>query len=658
MVEINPSQIVAINLKFGSQARPLKTLAFADLAANGLFLLNRDATIKEVAKEVARLLGIPGIDEKLIGDALNALRLDKKTRAISGAWRLEKEANDAIAAERAKSDEALTEVLKKHFPGSIEMSLLREWFLKASSDFFGFNGAEWVKSISKTGTVRFAKPQTIRDLLKASIRTYKLTADEDALVDAYDAFLSSDDPADLQYVMNLGFAMFSAQLVAADVGADPITIDEIRDATFILDTNTLFAMQLDAHHLASSIRALSLALSDIGAELIFLPTTGQEYRRVCVGKKGEILSLFRDFPPEVVLDAKNDFIETGVSRGYKTVEDFEGFLEDLRTIPSELPSGIRITERDDPKIEGERTKAEEDATLKKEIQKHCLRLRGKWDVRPKSESALKHDAVLIRVAEQLKKEKKKTWVLSLDRGLRACAAERAGAHGMPVVFMLDGLIQILAVQSGGPNRNAADFAPLLTSIILNRCSPSERIYTLQDLIWLRGMQQRVADFTPEDIKKVVGIVAQYRLAGAMADDSKLQLAVNRAFQEKKMEYNQEVEQANDRARRAEIQAESANRELETTKKSLERLERVECVRAQWRKLWHTLCWRIPVSIVAVVCVYEIATWSFPTTQNDWLGWVSSLLTFAAVFGWLLVQPIKTFLVGRAACEVEPLEDSE
>ena len=651
MSPILRSQLVTINLKFGSSAKPLRLLAFADLVSNSLVAIKREATVSEIVVEMSRLLGLPGLDEGLVTEALNSLRSDGKARQSSGKWQLNEDARKAIETERETYERVLQEVLSRHFPGSIEPAVLREWFLQASSDFFGFNGEEWVKSISKNTSARFAKPQTIKDLLARSIKQYKLDANEEVLVDGYDAFLTSEDPADLQYVMNLGFAMFSAQLVSADTGADPITIDEIRDATFVLDTNALFPVQLDAHRLARSIRALALALTDIGAELIYLEATSQEYRRVYIGKKGEITALFRDYPAQVVLDAKSDFIETGISRGCKTGDDFEAFFDTIRNPPSELPSGLKITKRDDPQIEAETKAAEGDTGLKNAIQKHCLRLRGKWDKRPKSETALKHDAALIRVTEQLRKEKKKTWILSLDRGLRACTAARAGSHGMPAVFMLDGLIQILAVHSGGPSRNAADFAPLLTSILLNRCSPSERTYTPQDLSWLHAIQQRVADFTTEDIKKIVGIVTQHRLAGAMANDPKLQVAVNRAYQDKKREYSREIEEAHDRARGAETEAEGAKKKLETVQRDLGKFKHTECIRLQWQQLRRALYWRAPAAVVTATGVYFLAMWSLPTEQKEVLGWVASLSVFSALFGWLLIQPVKTFIAGRAGCHV-------
>jgi hypothetical protein len=650
MSTFNKSQLVTINLKFGSHAKPLRQVAFADLASNALLFLKKDVSTTEIAKEMSRLLGLPGIDETLVAEALNALRIENKAQQSSGKWHLADDARKAMELESEDSEKTLREVLVRHFPGNIDPVILRDWFLSASSDFFGFNGAEWVKSISRNTSSHFAKPQTTKELLIKSIKKYKLETHENDLINAYYEFLTSEDLSDRQYIMTLGFAMFSAQLVSADTGADPITIDEIRGSTFILDTNALFAFQLDAHRLARSIAALEIALTEINAELVFLEPTDKEYRRVYTGKKGEITALFRDFPDEVVLDAKSDFIESGISRGCKNGGDFETFFETIRNPPPELPAGLKVIKKDDLGIDAEIKKAEGDIGLKNAIQKHCLKLRGKWDKRPKSESALKHDAALVRVTELLRKQKPKTWILSLDRGLHSATAERAGAHGVPAVFMLDGLIQILAVHSGGPSRNAADFAPLLTSILLNRCSPSEKTYTTQDLSWLYAIQQRVADFSPEDIKKIVGIITQHRLAGATASDHKLQIAVNRAYQDKKREYSREIEEARERAYGAETEAEGAKKKLASVQKDLGQLKSAECIRRKWKEFAWKLSWRIPLSVIIAIVVYFLAKWSMPAEKKDLLNWITSIFTFTGIFAWLLIKPIRTLIEGCKICK--------
>lgn len=651
MKEITASQLVTVNLKFSGLARPLKGLAFADIASNALFAFTRKVSMADVSKKAANIIGISQVDERLIADGLEILRKAGKARKSSGEWELTSEERETIQAERETAEKTLEGILSRQFPKSIETTKLREWFLRASSDFFGYNGAEWVKSIARFGNARFAKPQTITNLLKKSIKDAHLEEYENVLVDGYHAFLSSENSLDLQYLMNLGFAMFTAQLVAVDVGADPIGVDEISGTTFILDTNTLYAMQLDAHRLAKSITALGRALKDIDTELVVLNVTKQEYNRVFMNRQGEVKALFREFPEEVVLEADDYFIESGVAKGCANGQDFDRFFESIRVPPKELSSGLPITDLDDSITETIVQKAESDLALKTELQKHCMHLRGKWDLwRPKTKTALNHDAALIHVVEMQQKEKPKTRILSLDRSLRACAAERAGPHTAPSVFMLDGLIQILAVNSGGPGRSAEDFAPLLTNIILNRCTPAERTYSLLDLRWLHNIQKRVTNFQPAEIKKIATIVSQHRLAGAKSDDHDLTLAVNRAFLEVDKKYDHELELERDKTRTAEEGVRNARVELESARRDLGQMKYKECVREARRSMWKSLYWRIPVAFLCGTVIFIIAVLAFPNTRADILPWAASIISFGWIMSGLTRTPVRAYQETLKTCQ--------
>ena len=653
MESVTPSQLATINLRFGSTAQPLKLLAFSDLASKGLCALDREATINEICLEVAKIIGIKQVEEKLIGEALQSLKTDGKVKYQSNKWSLVKEAEYKIKDEVLSFEKEIKSVLERHFSDQIDLEISKKWFMEASADFFGFYGADWVKSVSRNITTSFVKSKTVEQLLVVSIKKYSLKTYQNELITGFNAFLSSDNTLDQKVIMSLGFAMFSAQLVAADVGSDPIAIDEIRDATFILDTNVLFAIQLDVHRLAKSMNALELALKEIGSKLLFLHTTEEEYKRVYVGKRGGILSLMRSFPDVIVKNAKDDFIATAKARGCETRQDFERFFEEIKNPPRKFPSGLKISKLDDSEIEDEVKKAEKDNPLKSSIQHFYTKLKPKGWHKPKTESALKHDSSLMRVAEKIKKDDKKTWVLTLDRSLQACSVKRSGVHNIPTVLFLEGLIQILAVNNAGPTHNASDFAPLLTNIILNRCNPSENTYTPQDLQWLYSIQERVVDFTPDRIKKIVDVVTMYRLAGMSADNKKLQLAVNRAYLEEKRSFEQELENATNRVRVAEKESGDAKVTLSVTEGALKAETRVKINKSNNSRLVTSLLWRIPVALVAGKLIYSLAILSFSVLkQNELYDFVLITMTYVSSLIAFLVSPIKKYLVFRKDIDTE------
>src|SRR3989344_4041666 len=84
--EITPQQLIAVNLRYGTTAKSLKTLAFSDLSAKALFHSSRALSIKDVGKKVAELTGISAVSEDLIKNGLEELRTDRRVNLTNGKW--------------------------------------------------------------------------------------------------------------------------------------------------------------------------------------------------------------------------------------------------------------------------------------------------------------------------------------------------------------------------------------------------------------------------------------------------------------------------------------------------------------------------------------------------------------------------------------------
>lgn len=637
---ITPQQLIAVNLRYGTVAKSLKTLAFSDLSAKALFLLNKSSNISEISKIVATSLGVKKISSSLIEKGLQELKNDGKVKQSKDKWSLLDSTKQEIEHEISRSEEKLSRVLERNFPGEIDKALLHTWFIDAIGNFFTYNGDEWVQSICK-GSGNFAKGlKTIDELLDPSIKKHKLGAHSDKLKDAFKGFLASQDKEDQDYLVNIGYAMFSARLVAADVGADPITLEELKDAYFLVDTNFFYALQLDSSRVVDSIQALGEALKEIGAKLFFIHETEEEYDRVLVGKRGEVLKLIDIYPFEVVTDSDDSFISTAIARRCKNKSDFERFFGTLVPLPKEMVTGLPINKLDDPKINSVVTKAKGDTVLKNLIQKWCLKMRPFWKKQPKSNSALGHDAALVLVTESERTSGKKVYTLTLDRSLQASCAERAGNHNLPAAIYMEGLIQILAANNAGPSVDATNFAPLLANILLQRCIPPERMYSTQDLHWLYGIQKNVASFKPEKIKQIALEVTKARLAGKTATDEKLQRTVNRLYQEEVKHTAKQVEEAHERALTAEHEVVQEKTRRSDAESKLGTYEKQEALRKAGWALVKTLSWRVPVSIISGVLVYYIFKESL--NQESLLSLVLGFLTFIGIGYKFLKRPIDKY----------------
>lgn len=637
MENITSKHLVTINLRYGTTAGSLKALAFADLVAKALFLSGGPKTIEELEKGVAVIIGVKNVSKELIEQGLKELRDDKKVKNSNNRWELFESTRKQIEKEIETMDNNLEAMLGRHFPKNIEKKTLVSWFNEAAIDFFEYNGDELVKSVCKNIKNGFLGSRTTEELLQRSIAKYKLETHKQVLEDSFRSFLSSEDPDDQQYLMNLIFAMFSARLVAADVGADPIVVDELKDATFILDTNFLFALVLEEGGLSVSLEALGSALKAIGAKLVFIYETKEEYERVLMGKRAEMAQFFNVYPEEIVIGAQDDFITTAKVRGCTNKEDFERFLQSLQEVPSSVPKGPPIEYRDDRAIDEVVKEAKLDKELKFAIQKFC----SSWD--PKPESALNHDSALIYVVEKNRIKNKKTFVISLDKGLQACSAARVGAHGTPAVIYLEGLIQILAANNAGPEMNASDFIPLLANIIIKRCTPPKETYTPQDLHWLYSIQKNVADFPPEKIKEIIKVVTKARFAGKNVDDKKLERTINRMYQENIKELDQALIESKERARLAEARSVQEKEMRERREQELLAMKIAEMKRdAKW-KLGKQLVWRIPSAGVMSYMVFVLAVLALTSIgEESILSIASAVVFFMILTSGLVRDPIRGY----------------
>ncbi len=629
MEKITTKHLVTINLKYGSSAKPLKVLAFAQLSAKALFLSGGASDIDGLVKRIADLIGVKKVSKKYIGEGLEYLRDIKKVDVKEKKWFLTEKAKKGIKKDVESSQHYLDGVLERHFPTTIKKSRIKNWFNEASAEFFGYYSKEWIIAVCKKTTKKLLKAKSADELLNTSIEKNKLSQHKQQLVDGFISFLSSSDIADHQYLMSLGQAMFSAHLVAADVGVDPLTLEELKDSKFILDTNLLMAVTLENHRASKSFKALGAALKTIGGELVYLHTTKEEYDRALTGKRGEILHLIDNYPDEVIKGVRDDFIHTAKSRGCVKKEDYIRFFDSLRELPSQLPDGPNISIEDYKEIEETVQKAEKDIRLKQEIQNYNLKLRPPWRKKEKSRLALNHDAALIHVCELIRGQDEKCWILSLDRTLQACVLKRTGPHSMPSILSIDALIEIMAVNSAGPELDSSDFAPLLAKIILNNCIPPANTYTTEDLNWLLTINERAADLPSEKIKEIVKEITKARMAGKQIGDSKLELKVNRMFQGDKIDFNQKMADARTRVEQAKEEAHKEKVLRQEREEQIIKMSQKELIRNEKWKLAKGLIFRIITTLVCTAVLYFIFGLIPRINQFDYLlAAVTSFLSLA------------------------------
>jgi hypothetical protein len=625
MAALDTKDLVTIHLKYASAAKPLRTLAFAQLAAKALYLAGDEVDAKVLGQRISSALGVDNVSPDSVRDGLAYLKELGVASARQGNWLLTAHGKETIEDEIEASQKALDGVLARHFPRGIDRTVLRGWFNEVSAHVFGRYGDEWVGSVCVGAKPHFAKMAPLAKLFGKFTSTYKLAAHSATLNQGYIQFLASDDLADQQYLMALGQAMFSARLVAANVAADPITLEAFRGARIILDTNLLFAIALEDHRVAKAVRALGRALQRIGATPVYLRPTLDEYRRALDGVRGAALRLVDFYPKEVLEGAQNDFMTTARSRACSTVDDFERFFDSLREIPTTIDGGPTLALHEDDETEKAIKAAAADDKLRGRLQNHALQRRPEWRRKKKSAASLDHDAVLIHVSEHDRTLGEKCWILSLDRSLQSCSAERAGPHTIQPVLSVDSLVEILAANEAGPGIDPSEYAPLLANMIIYECAPPANTYTLEDLKWLRTINESVAELSPDATREIANVVARARVQGKSVTDPQLQLSVNRMYQAKRDEGEKALREAAERAKAAEAREGHEREGREFAETELIRLAAAENRRRARLTLALQLAWRIPVALAVSAGIWLLAHYAVPDRNaKNWVSYVGSI----------------------------------
>ncbi len=149
-MQFNTRQLVTVNLKYGTSAKPLKTLAFAELIAKVMYSIESPVEVQQLVSESAKMIGNKSVSSELVIDGLQFLQQSGKVRTNGKTWQLENNSRKDISREINTERGLLREVLERHFPATLPKKILKMWFRESSADFLGFYCDEWIKISSKS----------------------------------------------------------------------------------------------------------------------------------------------------------------------------------------------------------------------------------------------------------------------------------------------------------------------------------------------------------------------------------------------------------------------------------------------------------------------------------------------------------------------------
>jgi len=532
-------ELVAINLRFDPSTEALNVRALAQILGKILFAEGRSVSRlpADLAKQASKVFGVPRLALDRVERALRFLQSMRLAKESGRRWMLTDRGYLGIEEDLRRSEERLRSVLQRHFPARVDQVKLENWFYDACIEFYGLYGTQWAAALGKQTTKKEITARTVASLLRDATRKNGLDADMEALADGFHSFLGSQDRDDIDHQWSLGQSLLAAKLVAANIGPDPVTAEDFRRSTLLLDTNTLIVAALESHRLAGPLGQLADALRQLEIRLGVIRETRDEYVHAVAAKKAHVLRVVEAYPPAVLRQSGDPFIDTALARYCHSERDFETFFDQLLDPPTKFGNGLPVGILDDSSIQALAARGRSDERLKREIDSAWNALRS----RPKHPKATEHDAALTAVAEGLNASGEKCAVLTLDRTMHEHAVKRAGRNESPRWVSIDALIQVLAVDGSVPTLNPAAFAPLTASIIRHQCEPVLNTYTAEDLGVMLEVEERCAKLPPDEVRKIASGVARSRLSGKRRDDPELQLQVRRAFQARRLEVQDDLQ---------------------------------------------------------------------------------------------------------------------
>jgi len=491
---------------------------------------------EQVLADVRELLGAPHVPPALVDQALQLLE-DRAHVMSSDGVRITDVCRADIERDQRDHRERLEKSLRVRFPAAIERSSLDSWFRTTCVEYFGLYGTQTVASVLRRPAA-FVTPILLDDLVKRTASMHGLSDYVADLTAGFRGFIENPTVEERVEIWSSWQALFAAKLIASEIGADPIVVDELRDALVLIDTNTLSTATLEGSEHNAPLLRLTSAFSQLGLRLAVLRETVDEYEAFVRHHRDQVLTVWQRYPAASIKRVSDPFVRTGLQRGCADRAGWERFFDSIRTVPSAL-NGTKIDVLHADTIRRTADEGKNDAELCRQIA-DCFRNQRR---REKSEQAVLHDAAIVAVVEHERAGGRRTWVLTADRTMCWLSAQRAGPRGTPTWIAVDTVLEVIAAEGATAGLAAEDLGGILAAILRGDLQPVLDTYTLEDLEWLLEIEARVADLDTDGISRVALEVSRARLSGLQRDNPELHLTVNRAFQRERMDLTAERDEA-------------------------------------------------------------------------------------------------------------------
>lgn len=552
------TQLHTLFVKHDSQFKTLTKIALSQVILKIIhFGGKKGISIIQIQQELKDV--IPGnVELKDVEAAIDVLKREGKVNAKAQNLFISSTYSKQIIKFQEESNGLHDSIIKKYFNNAeSNIADIKKWFQHITISFFETFSFEWFLQKTQNGRNSANTIPNLANILDRSFtREFKiLEGDKEWLKHQYKLFVDSDAAEENLIFWQYGMSMFSSRLITANTYADQLSIEMFKESKFVLDTNILMILDLEEHELANSLRAMEQVLIKLGVTLVYFGVTREEFLRAMNWRKEESLRIFEGFELEILKASDCPYIRTAINRECKTTEDIERMFDVLMDLPKVFQEKLEINKYEYTELNDAIEKAQQDENLKTAIND----IYKKRTNRDKRENPILHDAGMIGGIKYLRNFEK-CWIITNDSTLKVFALQNPVRDEPEFAVGLDVILGILAVNSGGVDIEASNFAPLFKNLIKHSLEPATDAFAMNDLAFILNSHIKVNELPNEKVIEVAKEVKKMRIAGESNEDISLHL--RRVLEGEKLSFSKDIYEAKQRESIANNEKEKVERQNE------------------------------------------------------------------------------------------------
>lgn len=632
-------ELHTIYIKHDNQFKTLSKIALSQLILKIVHIKGDGTSLKQIEAELSTVL-TSSVSKKDVEDAIRVLLKARKLHVKSNRHFIHQDYKEQITSEVNANKLLHSKVLEKYFgKAESDRNEIENWFNDAVICFFEKYSFEWFQQIQYKGKNGSNSVPNIQEILDKSLlnNSQIKEADKEWLKAQFAKFIDSDDSDDNLLFWYYGISMFSSRLITARNYADGMTIEMFKDSKFILDTNVLMILDLEEHELSTSLESLETILEQLSISPVYLNTTREEYLRAMDWRRNETIKVFESYNLKVLQSSDCPFIQTALRRGCRNDEDVKRMFEKLMEMPKVFNDSLPIVCYDYAELSEAIETGKQNDDIKNQINE-TYKKRTKRDKRP---SPLSHDAGVISGAQFIR-QTEKCWIVTSDSIMKRYAIEHCLRDENEIAIGLDVLIGLMAVNSGGVNIEASNFAPLFKNLIKYSLVPESASFEVRDLAFILRTNIKINELTNERVIEVAKEVKRLRVSGD--DEEYVALYLRRFIEGDTAGMVKEVEDALSKESIAKSKREAAEKERDIAYDLIRETRRGELRDEYDTELRNNriLFFSIPIIVTVILVLMFIFLVSDTTT----LAQVVISILISIVFGVIPLFPINKRLIKK------------